>query len=121
MAHFASLDENSIVQQVIVVANEVLLDDEGVESEDLGKQFCRQLYGQDTVWVQTSYNGNKYKNFAVIGYKFDTDRNAFIAPKPYDSWVLDEETCIWDAPVPCPGDRLLYRWDEESRQWELLD
>jgi hypothetical protein len=117
MAHFAQVDENWVVQQVIVVNNSVLLNEQGIECDWLGEQFCQSLYGVHTKWIQTSYNASKYKNFAGIGYTFDPYRNAFIPPKPYPSWVLNEESCQWDAPMPYPDDGELYFWDEESGAW----
>lgn len=116
MAHFAELDENNIVKQVIVVNNnECLLDCE--ENETVGVLFCKSLYGSDTRWKQTSYNSNIRKNYASIGYTYDAQRDAFIPPKPFDSWLLDEETCLWQAPVPHPNDGKLYTWDEHSLNW----
>lgn len=117
MAHFARVNKNWIVEQVIIVNNDVLLDQHGIECDWLGEQFCQQLFGPDTKWIQTSYNGQIYKNFAGIGYTFDPHRNAFISPKPYESWMLDESTCRWEAPVPYPSDGGLYSWDEENQDW----
>jgi hypothetical protein len=94
MAHFAQLDESNIVTQVIVVHNNELLDN-GVESEAKGAAFCQSLLGGN--WIQTSYNGNIRKNFAGIGYTYDSARDAFIPPKPEEgNWVLNEDTCIWE-------------------------
>jgi hypothetical protein len=95
MAHFAELDENNIVLRVVVVSNEMLLE-AGQESEAKGIAFCKQLFGEDTIWMQTSYNGSKRKNYAGIGFVYDQTRDAFIAPQPEgDGWTLDEELCIW--------------------------
>jgi hypothetical protein len=115
MAHFAQLDENSVVLQVIVVNNSDCLDSNGQESEVVGVAFCQSLLGGN--WKQTSYNGTIRKNYAGIGYTYDSTRNAFIPPKPYASWLLDETTCLWDAPVPCPTDDKMYRWDESTTSW----
>ena len=115
MAHFAQLDENNVVLQVIVVHNNELLDG-GVESEAKGISFCRSLF-PGTNWKQTSYNGNKRKNYAGIGYTFDEQRDAFIPPKPYASWVLDEDKCQWKAPVDIPTDGQMYSWDEATTSW----
>jgi hypothetical protein len=117
MAHFARVNENWIVEQVIVVKNEVLQNNLGIECDWLGEQFCQQLFGPDTKWIQTSCNGRIYKNFAGIGYTFDPQRNAFISPKPYESWTLDESTCRWESPVPYPSDGGIYSWDEENQDW----
>lgn len=115
MAHFAQLDENNVVLQVIVVNNSDCLDESGNESEAVGVAFCQSLLGGN--WTQTSYNGNMRKNYAGIGYQYDSARDAFIPPKPFASWVLNEDTCRWDAPTPCPTDDKMYRWDEPTTSW----
>ena len=115
MAHFAQLDENNIVTQVIVINNEDCLDKDGNEYEVIGAAFCAKLLGGD--WKQTSYNGNLRKNYAGIGFAYDNIRDAFIAPQPYASWILDEETCQWNAPVPYPEDGKLYDWNEATVSW----
>jgi hypothetical protein len=114
MAHFAKI-ENGIVTQVIVVGNADTANADGVEKEYIGAAFCERLFGGE--WKQTSYNGNIRKNYAGIGFTFDEQRNAFIAPKPYPSWVLVEETCKWTAPVLYPADGKLYNWDETTLSW----
>jgi hypothetical protein len=116
MAHFAQLDDNNVVTQVIVVANNELLLD-GVESEAKGVIFCKSLFGEDSKWVQTSYNANIRKNYAGIGFKYDSALDAFIAPKPFDSWILDEDTAQWEAPTPYPTDGKIYRWSEDDLTW----
>jgi hypothetical protein len=96
MAHFAELDTNNVVLRVIVISNEMILDPEGQESEAIGIDFCRSLYGADTQWVKTSYNGNFRKNYAGVGWSYDVIRDAYIPPRPEgDNWILDEETCQW--------------------------
>lgn len=115
MAHFAELDENNIVLRVVVIDNKDTADANGVEKEYIGAALCERLFGGR--WVQTSYNGNKRKNYAAAGYKFDEQRDAFISAKPYPSWVLNEESCRWEAPVPLPDLENYYRWDEESTSW----
>ncbi len=116
MAHFAQLDENNVVTQVIVVHNnDCMLD--GEENETIGILFCKSLFGQDTRWKQTSYNANIRKNYAGVGYTYDKNRDAFIPPSPYPSWVLNETTCRWDAPVPMPQDGKAYYWDEATVSW----
>jgi len=117
MAHFAELDENNIVLRVIVVSNADTSDVNGVEREEIGVAFCYSLFGPSTIWKQTSYNGNFRKNYAGIGYSYDASRDAFIAPKPFPSWVLDEQTCLWDAPVDYPNDGKVYYWDERTISW----
>lgn len=112
MAHFAQI-ENGIVTQVISVANEELLDN-GVESEAKGVAFCVNLLGGD--WKQTSYNNRIRKNYAGVGYTYDEGRDAFIPPQPYPSWGLNEDTCLWEAPVPMPTDAI-YFWDEPTTSW----
>jgi hypothetical protein len=120
MAHFARVNENWIVEEVIVVSNDVIKDDAGIECDWLGEQFCQSLYGAYTKWIQTSYTGRIYKNYASVGYTFDPYRNAFIPPKPYESWLLNEDTCRWDPPVPYPTDGKTYVWDEEAIEWVLV-
>jgi hypothetical protein len=116
MAHFAEIDENNIVLRVIVVSNNELLGDAGVESEAKGSQFCQYLLGGD--WKQTSYSGKVRKNYAGIGYTYDAARDAFIPHKPpYASWVLNEQTCRWEAPTPMPTDDKRYQWDEATLNW----
>ena len=114
MAHFAKL-ENGIVVQVIVVDNADTANAEGVEMESIGAEFCKRLFGSD--WKQTSYNGKMRKNFAGIGYSYDAGRDAFIAPQPFPSWVLNEQTCQREAPVPMPTDGKMYQWDEDAKAW----
>lgn len=116
MAHFAQLDNDNKVTQVIVVANDELLLD-GVESEVKGILFCKSLFGEDTKWVQTSYNGNIRKNYAGIGYTYDADKDAFIAPQPYPSWTLDADA-KWQPPVAMPTDGNMYTWNEETLSWD---
>ena len=127
MAHFAELDENNIVLRVIVVSDEDAVD---------GEVFCNNLLGGS--WKQTSYNtrgGVHYtpntqtpdggvalrKNFSGIGFTYDLGRDAFIPPKPYDSWILDETTCKWEPPVPYPNDGTIYEWNEETQAWDISD
>jgi hypothetical protein len=120
MAHFAQLDPENIVIQVVVVDNKNILDTQGKEQEYLGLQFCKDLMGDDTVWVQTSYNNNFRANYAGVGMKYDSTRDAFIFIQPYPSWVLDEDTLSWKAPIPDPqahSDGVPYSWDEESVSW----
>ena len=121
MAHFAQLDENNVVTQVIVVRNEDTTDTDGIEKEHIGIAFCQSLFGNNTKWVKTSYNGNIRKNYAGIGYAYDADRDAFIPPQPYDSWVLDETVCRWVAPTPMPTDGQVYQWNEETTSWENVN
>ena len=117
MAHFAKL-ENNVVTQVIVVSNQDILDEKGQESEELGIKFCSNLLGG--TWLQTSYNGKIRKNYAGIGYTYDEGRDAFIPPKPFNSWLLDEVTCQWKAPVDYPTDGKFYTWNEETTSWDAV-
>ena len=115
MAHFAELDENNVVLRVIVVANKDTADANGNESESIGVAFCQRLLGGN--WKQTSYNGNFRKNYAGIGYTYDASIDAFVPPKPYPSWVLNNDTAQWEAPVPMPNDGKQYSWDEATQSW----
>jgi hypothetical protein len=117
MAHFAKLDDANVVVDVIVVSNETLNNLPFPESEPVGVAFLTEWSGGYTNWKQTSYNGNFRKNFAGIGYTYDAVLDAFIAPKPYPSWLLNTETCQWQAPIPYPTDGKIYSWNEETQQW----
>lgn len=116
MAHFAELDENNIVKKVIVVNDNDCDGGEFPKSEESGINFCKSLLGQDTIWKQTSYNNNFRYNYAGIGFYYDEVNDAFISPKPFDSWVLDNNF-KWKAPVEYPNDDALYSWDEETLSW----
>jgi hypothetical protein len=121
MASYAFLDENNIVTEVIVGKNE---GEDGIDWE----QHYREFRGQ--VCKRTSYNtqggvhssgGTPYrKNYAGIGYSYDADRDAFIPPKPFDSWILNEESCLWEAPTPYPTDGLMYQWVEDDLNWQAI-
>jgi hypothetical protein len=125
MAHFAELNPSNIVKQVIVIDNRVLEDENGVEVEQLGINYCKSLYGENTKWVQTSYNDRIRKRYAGIGCIYDEERDAFIFPQPYPSWSLNEETLDWDPPSPKPepeeGQMGFYEWDEESTSWVFVE
>ena len=119
MAHFAKLDESNTVLEVLVVHNNELLVG-CVESEAKGIEFLTNWSGGYTNWKQTSYNGKVRKNYAGSGFTYDPIRDAFIPPKPWPSWLLDEITCRWVAPVACPDDGDTYRWDEPALAWVVL-
>jgi hypothetical protein len=119
MAHFANLDENNTVTQVIVIANRETCDAAGVEKEHIGAAFCERLFGG--TWKQTSYNGNVRKNYAGIGYTYNADIDAFVPPKPYASWILNNDTAQWEPPVPMPDDGEKYSWDEATTSWILVE
>jgi hypothetical protein len=125
MAHYARLDENNVVTQVIVVDNKDCADANGVEKEYIGAAFCERLFGG--TWKQTSYNGNMRKNYAGIGYTYNADIDAFVPPKPFASWLLNEETAQWEAPTPMPEDAgtgeppKRYQWDEETVSWKEVE
>jgi len=114
MAHYAFLDENNIVTEVIVGIDETEL----IEGKD-PETWYAEFRGQTC--KRTSYNNNIRFNYAGIGFTYDSERDAFIAPKPYESWILNEETCRWDAPVPYPDDGQDYVWNEEIVNWELVE
>ena len=120
MAHFAKLDQDNAVLQVIVVNNNDVNNLPFPESEPVGIAFCQSLFGADTRWAQTSYNANFRYNYAGIGYTFDptpAPNGAFIPPKPYPSWLLDTNTFQWQPPVPYPTDGGTYTWDESTQSW----
>ena len=124
MAHFAKLDSNNVVTEVVVVHNDV------ATSESAGAEFLNNLYGTNDTWKQTSYNTKKNthkkggtpfrKNFAGKGYTYDASKDAFIPPKPYNSWTLNETTCLWEAPVAKPGGDNIYEWNEDTTSWDLV-
>lgn len=126
MAHFAKLDENNIVINVEVVSNEVILDADSNEVEQLGVDFLNELYGTSDVYKQTSYNGSIRKNYAGNGDTYDATRDAFIEPQPYPSWVLNEATCRYEAPIELPADavrnggEIRYEWDEDAITWVVM-
>lgn len=117
MAHFAQLDSNNVVIQVIVVDNKDTADAFGTEKEHIGAAFCERVLGGN--WKQTSYNGNKRKNYAGIGYTYRADIDAFVPPQPYASWVLNANA-QWEAPTPMPTDGM-YSWDEATTSWKKLE
>ena len=116
MAHFAELDENNVVLRIIVVANPVLLDENGEEQEELGKTFCEELFGGK--WIQTSYNNNFRKLYAGVGFTYNAETDSFVPPKIYPSWVMGEDG-NWKAPVDYPDDGKIYMWSEEGGEWVL--
>ena len=123
MAHFAKLGTGNIIEQVISINNSVITDANGIEQEKLGVDFINKLYNTRDVWIQTSYNGNIRKNFAGIGFKYDQARDAFIPPKTFNSWTLNEDTCQWEAPIDMPTEQLennqYYSWNESAINWEI--
>ena len=130
MATFAKLDSNNIVLEVLSLHNDVLLDGGETEQEIKGTNFLKKLYNWD-YWKQTSYNTNGgvhrlggtpfRKNHAGKGYTYDETRDAFIAPQPYASWTLNDDTCLWDPPIPYPDDDNNYEWNEETTSWDLIE
>lgn len=117
MAHFCKL-ENGVVTQVIVVDNKDTADASGVEKEYIGAAFCERLFGGE--WKQTSYNGNFRKNYAGIGYTYNADIDAFVPPKPYASWLLNNDTAQWEPPTPKPTEGL-WEWDESTTSWVAVE
>ena len=130
MASFAKIGLNGKVLAVVSVVNDVIKDSSGVEREELGVQFLNELYGWP-IWKQTSYNTHRgvhdnggtpfRKNHAGIGYTYDEERDAFIPKKPYNSWILNETTCLWNAPIPMPNDGKKYNWNETNLTWDLIN
>lgn len=122
MAHFAKINENNIVTDVIVVDDNNIIDQEtGIEDENIGINFCKSLFGQDTTWIQTSLNGNFRKNYAGIGYSYEKDYDIFLPPKPYESWCLDTNELTWKSPVSKPNSdeyfKDTYTWIEDKKIW----
>jgi hypothetical protein len=130
MASFAKIGLNSKVIEVLSVDNNVLKDSNGVEQEVNGIDFLTKLTGYP-VWKQTSYNTHGgihnnngtplRKNHAGIGMTYDEDRDAFIPKKPFNSWILNEQTCLWESPIPYPQDNNQYKWNEQNQSWDLIE
>jgi hypothetical protein len=130
MASFAKIGLNNKVIEVLSVVNEVIHDSNGIEQEVIGIDFLTKLTGYP-VWKQTSYNthGGVHssggtplrKNHASIGYTYDETRDAFIPPKPFNSWILNENTCRWEAPVAYPQDENIYKWNEQTLSWDIVE
>ena len=124
MAHFSKLGTGNIVEKVEIVSNDV------ATTEQAGIDFLNNLYKTKDVWKQTSYNtqggvhklgGTPFrKNYGSIGFKYDQTRDAFIPPKPYNSWILNEDTCLWEAPIEYPTDGQEYIWNEADQSWDLV-
>jgi len=124
MASFAKIGSGNIVEQVVSVSNGV------ATTEQAGVEFLQNLYNDTATWKQTSYNtyggvhsldGTPFrKNFAGVGYTYDETKNAFISPKPYASWVLNDDTCLWEAPVAYPNDDKEYEWNEDTTSWDAV-
>jgi len=119
MAHFAKLDENNFVLEVLVLDN-YMITVNGVEIEQKGIDFMSNLLNYP-LWKQTSYNGKFRKNYAGIGYYYDSIKDAFIPPKPFPSWTLNEQSCLWQSPIPYPNDGKMYQWNEETGNWEEIN
>jgi hypothetical protein len=118
MAHFAKLGTGNIIERVEVVSNDI------ATTEQAGSDFLNKIYNTRDVWKQTSYNNTIRKNFAGIGFNYDQQRDAFIAPKPYNSWILNEQTCNWESPIPIPSDASFekrYTWNESLVNWEIIE
>jgi hypothetical protein len=114
MAHFAKLNSDNIVERVEVVSNDV------ATTEKAGVDFLNNFYDTNDVWKQTSYNGNIRKNYAGIGYTYNQTKDAFIAPKSFNSWILNNDTCRWEAPVAYPDDGEQYKWNEDTTSWDAV-
>lgn len=119
MAYFAQINFENLVTQVIVVNDEVIGNKIFPESEEIGINFCKSLFGQNTNWKQTSFEKSFRKNYAGIGYTYNSDLNAFVPPKPFNSWVLDPVNCVWEPPISRPEDGKTYDWNEESLSWKI--
>ena len=125
MAHFCKIGTENIVEKIEIVSNDI------ATNEEAGVNFLNNLYGTSDVWKQTSYNtlagihklgGTPFrKNYGCIGYTYDESKDAFIAPKPFNSWILNETTCVWEAPLLKPDDDKTYSWNESTVSWDLIE
>lgn len=121
MAHFAKLDsQTNIVLEVNVVNNSDILDLSFPDSEPIGIEFLAPWTLPNTYWKQTSYNKSFRKNYAGVNYTYDVGRDAFIPPKPFESWILNEQTCLWEPPIPMPIDEQMYAWNETAQKWDKV-
>jgi hypothetical protein len=118
MAHFAEIDENNIVINVVVLDNKDIIDENGKETESKGIEFLKAQCGNNTNWVQTSYNGKFRKRYAGIGFYYDKKRDAFISPKLFPSWIFDDNVCAYVPIIPYPNDGKYYSWNEAIKNWE---
>ena len=119
MAHFAELDNNNKVLRVIVISNDETHDENGVEHESLGIAFCQKLFGENTIWVQTSINNSIRHRYAYVNGYYDKQLNAFIEPQPFASWKLNKSDLTWQPPVPMPAG-VNSIWKEEKLAWEVV-
>ncbi len=117
MAHFANINQENIVTQVIVIDNSILLDEKGEQKEQKGIEFCKQLYGESTEWIQTSYNSSFRGTFAGIDYIYLKEKDIFIPPQPFESWNFDEIENIWKAPIEKPDNNNIWIWSEDQKKW----
>ena len=115
---FAKIDENNKVVNRLVVSERDCMDENEKFSESVGATYMNKLFGGS--WLLSEISGSR-KGWGEVGHDYDESRNAFIAPKPFPSWILNEETCIWDAPVSYPDDDKIYSWDENKQQWDLIE
>ena len=123
MAHFARVNDNNRVENIIVINNDVVGEPELAfpETESVGQTFIKEVLGFDGTWLQTSYNNSFRKNFASSNGFYDPESDIFISPQPFDSWTLSEETKDWESPIPYPEDGLDYFWNERTLSWELIN
>jgi hypothetical protein len=121
MAHFAKLGVGNVIEQIVVVHNSVITDNNGNEVEKLGVDYLNKIYNTRDTWKQYSYNKNFRGNAATVGGTYDQQRDAFIPPKPYNSWLLNETTLLWDPPIPYPDDGQYYLWNEQTVSWKKID
>lgn len=121
MAHYAELNEKNEVIYVAYMDNEIITDENGNEIEEYGIQHLLRHHGSNRRWVRTSYRGNFRGKFAGIGDTYREDLDAFIAPKPYESWILNETNFTWEPPIPIPDQDNQYSWNEENQSWDLIE
>ena len=115
MAYFVKLGVGNIIEKSVVISDEIAI------TEQAGVDFLNNLYGSRDTWKQTFTDGSERKNFAGIGYGYNQDKDAFIPPQPYSSWILNEDTCIWEAPKEYPDDNKKYLWNEQTISWEEIE
>tara|TARA_B100000809_G_C14934049_1_gene457928 strand:- start:208 stop:582 length:375 start_codon:yes stop_codon:yes gene_type:complete len=119
MAYFAEIDDSNVVLRVLVLSDTDTQDENGVEVEEIGQEYFHNSLGG--TWIQTSKSNAFRKNYAGIGHTYDEIRDAFIPPKPFPSWTLKEDTCLWEAPTARPDDGKFYSWNEDTTSWDLIN
>tara|TARA_A100001201_G_scaffold108508_1_gene92818 strand:+ start:1366 stop:1779 length:414 start_codon:yes stop_codon:yes gene_type:complete len=120
MAYYVKLNSSNVVEKIYNIDSDLITDVDGTEKDSLAKEYLNLRYGFHPRWVRTYPDLSQRKNFAAVGYTYDNTRDAFIPPKPHESWTLNETTCLWEAPSAMPDDGKQYDWNEDSQSWTAI-